>query len=149
MTKKTKEEYIPYADQIKHPKWQELRLEVLSASNFSCSRCFSKDKELHVHHPAYRKGVKIWDYEYHELYCLCSDCHKIAHVIDDAIKEAILALANIGDITNMTRVLGYLHGLNGLPRFDEEWGNIDDYKTGFVDANRQETDWVYKMFEAF
>ena len=82
-----------YAEQIKHPKWQKKRLEVLEHYNFTCQECGEKEKELHVHHPFYKKNVMIWDYAIGELMCLCCDCHKDAHSIDDKIKTHLSVLS--------------------------------------------------------
>lgn len=82
-----------YAQQIKHPMWQKKRLEVLEANNFECEDCGAKEEELHVHHPFYRRGAMIWQYEASELQCLCHKCHKDAHALDERLKKA-MAVAN-------------------------------------------------------
>jgi len=55
------------------PRWQKLRLEVMSRDNWSCVACGSKDKELHVHHIRY--GKQLWDVEAADLQTLCFECH--------------------------------------------------------------------------
>lgn len=80
-----------YAKQIKHPMWQKKRLEVLELHGFQCQTCGTKDEELHVHHPFYKRAAMIWEYEKEELECLCHVCHKNAHAIDEKIKR-VLAL---------------------------------------------------------
>jgi hypothetical protein len=84
-----KEAMMNYAQQIKHPLWQKKRLEVLELHNFQCQTCRAKNEELHVHHPFYKRGAMIWDYEKTELECLCFRCHKEAHLIDEEIKKAL------------------------------------------------------------
>lgn len=79
---------MKYHDQIKHPLWQKKRLEVLTRNGFECSNCGSKDQELHVHHPFYKRGAMIWDYMAEELECLCHKCHKDAHALDERFKKA-------------------------------------------------------------
>jgi hypothetical protein len=66
---------MTYAEQLKSPKWQKLRLEVLQHDNFTCKICGSKDKQLHVHHGAYIPGYKVWDYDPWLLHTLCYECH--------------------------------------------------------------------------
>ena len=84
---------MKYADQIKHPKWQKKRLEVFEHYGFACQECKSEGKQLHVHHPFYKIDAMIWDYAAGELMCLCCDCHKDAHAIDDKIKTHLSVLS--------------------------------------------------------
>ena len=70
---------MDYKEQIKHPKWQKKRLEILERDNFQCQSCFDKEKQLHVHHLKYEKGKKIWGYENNKLITLCSSCHESLH----------------------------------------------------------------------
>jgi hypothetical protein len=84
---------MKYSEQIKHPNWQRKRLEVLEHYNFTCQECAETEKELHVHHPFYKTNVMIWDYATGELMCLCCDCHKEAHSIDDKIKIQLSVLS--------------------------------------------------------
>ena len=142
---KKKTEFVPYAEQIKDPRWQKKRLEVLEANEFTCSACGDKENELHVHHPVYKKGAMIWEYEDYELCCLCSECHKAAHAIGDGIKQGFADLTNQDDVRHSARILGYIHGIDGPPRFQPEWKYFEDYQVGFVDANRTETYWTYRQ----
>lgn len=64
-----------YAKQLKDPRWQKRRLEVMNANNFTCEMCGEKDETLHVHHVNYKKGAKPWEYELRELRCFCETCH--------------------------------------------------------------------------
>lgn len=70
---------MSYSDELKHPKWQRRRLEMLAAANFRCSRCQDGEKTLHVHHKQYRHGRPPWDYEDKELEVLCEPCHRHEH----------------------------------------------------------------------
>jgi hypothetical protein len=101
-----KGEMMNYAQQIKHPMWQKKRLEVLELRGFQCQECGVKDEELHVHHPFYRRGAMIWEYEKEELECLCHKCHKNAHELDEQIKKA-LSTCKLKPL-----VLAYVTGLN-------------------------------------
>lgn len=69
MAKKT------YWELLKDPRWQKKRLEVLNDANWTCEKCKSADKTLHVHHKLYEKGLKPWEYENELLQCLCETCH--------------------------------------------------------------------------
>lgn len=71
---------LNYKEQIKSPKWQKRRLEILQRDDFTCQICGATEKQLHVHHLAYIPGRDIWDYDDYRLITLCEDCHKIEHV---------------------------------------------------------------------
>lgn len=81
-----------FFDQYKHPNWQNKRLEVLEAANFTCERCFDPDSQLHVHHKRYVKGRKVWEYDRAELAVLCDTCHAIVHSEKEAIQELIVLI---------------------------------------------------------
>lgn len=75
---------MDYAQQIKSPKWQRLRLEVMDANGFQCQVCGEDNKELNVHHPYYLRGALIWEYPAKDLQCLCYDCHAEFHGLHKA-----------------------------------------------------------------
>lgn len=68
-----------WKEQIKSPKWQKKRLEVLSLRGFKCEECGDKEKTLHVHHRFYISGRLIHEYDNDVLQVLCEDCHKKEH----------------------------------------------------------------------
>jgi len=70
---------MQYQDQIKSPKWQKKRLEILKRDEFTCQECGNKEQTLHIHHKHYNKGAKIWEYEGWELTTLCETCHSKTH----------------------------------------------------------------------
>ena len=70
---------MSYAEQLKHPKWQKRRLEMLSAAGFRCSRCYDGETTLHVHHKKYRASALPWEYSDKELEVLCETCHSEQH----------------------------------------------------------------------
>lgn len=77
-----------YKDQIKHPKWQKRRLEIMDKDNFSCQICGDTENTLNVHHLHYHKGRDIWDYEDWELITLCDGCHEKEHsTIEDILSR--------------------------------------------------------------
>lgn len=80
---------MTYKEQIKHPKWQKRRLEIMQKDDFTCQICGDKDTMLNVHHLHYHKNRDIWDYEDWELMTLCEDCHSREHSTIEYILERI------------------------------------------------------------
>jgi len=75
----TKKDFVPYAEQIKSPKWQKKRLEILNLHGFKCEDCGSETKTLNVHHRFYLKGRKIYEYDNDVFQVLCEECHSKIH----------------------------------------------------------------------
>jgi len=80
---------LTFSEQYKHPLWQKKRLEILELASFTCDNCGDTESQLHIHHKAYIKGRDLWEYDEPELDCLCSDCHKAAHVLKDQLTESM------------------------------------------------------------
>ena len=80
---------MAYADLLKDPRWQRLRLEVMDRAGFKCELCGNGKLELNIHHKRYRAGAKPWEYELPELLCICLDCHQKLHGITPAIVSAV------------------------------------------------------------
>jgi 5-methylcytosine-specific restriction endonuclease McrA len=68
-----------YSEQIKSPKWQKKRLEVLKRDQFRCLMCGDSETELHVHHLYYDRDLKVHEYDMEAYVSLCKPCHAIAH----------------------------------------------------------------------
>lgn len=68
-----------YEDKLRHPKWQKKRLEIMSLRGWACEECGATEQELHVHHLVYSHGRNPWEYDTHELACLCATCHGLKH----------------------------------------------------------------------
>ena len=90
---------MEYKDQLKTSAWLRKKYEILSRDNFVCSKCLSDnfESQLEVHHIAYQKNKKAWEYPDYFLVTLCRDCHQKEH--DDfninkpnKIKEWIIKL---------------------------------------------------------
>lgn len=96
---------LTFSEQIKHPNWQKKRLEVMGAADFECENCGAKDVTLNVHHKQYIKGRMYWEYERHELECLCEDCHKHHHEAQDGFKTILASV-------NMSQAFGLLAGFH-------------------------------------
>ena len=69
---------MTYAEKLKHPKWQRKRLEILQRDEFTCLKCRSTLKTLHVHHLSYSKGDP-WDIDNSQLVTVCYECHAKEH----------------------------------------------------------------------
>lgn len=94
-----------YSEKFKDPRWQKKRLEVLNEHNFECQSCGDTGKQLHVHHPAYKKGAEPWEYKSCELMCLCGDCHAEEHycieIVTTILNEIKFSTNLIGNTNNM------------------------------------------------
>lgn len=66
---------LSYSDQLKNPKWQRRRLEILNRDNFTCQLCRDTETELQIHHKKYTPGSLPWEYDNSELVTLCKHCH--------------------------------------------------------------------------
>ncbi|MDZ4345946.1 MAG: hypothetical protein U1E51_26330 [Candidatus Binatia bacterium] len=66
----------PYAQQLRDPRWQKKRLEIMERDGFTCRHCESTKKTLNVHHTYYESGAAPWEYPEHALVTFCEDCHK-------------------------------------------------------------------------
>jgi hypothetical protein len=72
MAKKT------YAEKLRDPRWQKMRLKILERDKFMCQHCLDTTKTLHVHHLVYINGRDPWEYPESHLVTLCCDCHEEA-----------------------------------------------------------------------
>lgn len=90
---------MDYKEQIKSPKWQRRRLEILQRDDFTCQICGCKEKMLHVHHTAYEKEKMIWEYPDEMLITLCEDCHEYEHALNECIEDYLCSIKERG-VTN-------------------------------------------------
>jgi hypothetical protein len=67
---------VAYAQKLKDPRWQKMRLKVLERDDFTCRDCGDKKKTLHVHHMYYEWDNAPWEYEIESLVTLCEECHE-------------------------------------------------------------------------
>jgi hypothetical protein len=104
---------IDYKEQLKSPKWQKKRLEIMQRDNFTCQICGETEKQLHVHHLAYLPGRNIWDYSAQHLITVCEECHEFEHGKSEAYNLSLL-LQDIGccgiTIYEVTKLLEELVG---------------------------------------
>ena len=80
---------MTYKDQLLHPNWQRLRLQMLDAAGWACQCCKTKEVTLHVHHKRYVKGRMAWEYTEDELDVLCKDCHADEHEADSLLLDVV------------------------------------------------------------
>jgi hypothetical protein len=64
-----------YAEKLKDPRWQRLRLEIMQRDKFECRLCGDAETTLNIHHLSYFKNP--WDCPPEQLITLCEDCHSI------------------------------------------------------------------------
>ena len=67
---------MTYKDQIKHPKWQRKRLEIMKRDKFQCTICHCKEKQLQIHHLYYLPNTMIWDYDNECYRTVCNIHHE-------------------------------------------------------------------------
>lgn len=67
---------LTYSEQLKDPRWQKRRLEILNRDSFTCRQCECNYKPLHVHHLGYKKDGYLWEVHDDQLITFCEDCHK-------------------------------------------------------------------------
>src|SRR5882672_3805775 len=64
---------MTYSDNLRDPRWQKLRLQVLERAGWRCQCCADSKSTLHVHHLVY--SGEPWNSPINFLECLCEDCH--------------------------------------------------------------------------
>jgi len=68
-----------YKDEIRDPRWQRKRLEIMNRDDFRCQLCKTSSNHLNVHHLYYLPKYKIWEYDNEAYVTLCESCHLFAH----------------------------------------------------------------------
>jgi ribosomal protein S27AE len=66
-----------YAEKLKDPRWQRVRLEILNRDDWACTRCGAKTLTLHVHHDRYNGDP--WEADRTSLTTICERCHEAEH----------------------------------------------------------------------
>jgi hypothetical protein len=95
-----------YWKKLSDRRWQRKRLEILERAGFECESCgdASNEKQLHIHHTYYEKGVEPWEYPEESLMCVCKDCHK-------RMEHIRLRLLKAAKPADQERIIGYAKGL--------------------------------------
>src|ERR1043165_2030969 len=68
-----------YQQQLRSPRWQRRRLEILQRDAWCCRRCGATENELHVHHRWYGRGAP-WEVPDAALVSICDACHQEIHM---------------------------------------------------------------------
>lgn len=104
---------MDYLEQLKSPKWQKKRLEILNRDNFTCQSCGNKDSQLHVHHKSYLNGNSLWEYDDFTFITLCADCHSEITEKKRYIKYLIdYIFLNVDSINEFSKIVHNMQLLN-------------------------------------
>lgn len=90
---------MTYAQKLLDPRWQRKKNGILDRDDYTCQKCGSKEKTLHVHHKIYIYGNSPWDYDDVFLETLCLDCHKEEHLSEQEVAAREDAKTNIEEWT--------------------------------------------------
>lgn len=82
-----------YREQLRDPRWQQVRLRIFERDGFVCRCCGRGDEQLHAHHLFYRKDREPWEYSPEELLTLCDSCHEIEHSDGDEAWRVLKSVA--------------------------------------------------------
>jgi hypothetical protein len=84
---------MKYWKQLKDPRWQKLRLQIMQRDNFVCFICCDSTSPLNVHHLEYDDAAEgAWDYMPDKLVTLCEHCHAYYHSLDQKGEFLVRAL---------------------------------------------------------
>jgi hypothetical protein len=86
---------MTYREKLRDPRWQKLRLEVMSRDGWRCksAACTARQEDrvmLVVHHKRYVAGREPWDYPANDLITLCEKCHDAVHQQDASDTQTAL-----------------------------------------------------------
>lgn len=65
-----------YYEQLRDPRWQKKRLEIMERDGWKCRECGNGDETLNVHHYYYIPKCKLWEYQNKAFGTLCEVCHQ-------------------------------------------------------------------------
>lgn len=106
-----------YSEQLRDPRWQRKRLEVLEAAGWTCKQCGEKSKQLQVHHMYYKRGASPWEYPEEALVVLCEDCHDFVASLQEFLAEAIARRCapyqSVGD--ELSNIIAFIANLPSYP----------------------------------
>ena len=83
-----------YLELLRHPKWQQRRLQILERAGFACEFCRDAESTLNVHHVYYESGRKPWEYPGKLLVCLCEPCHERNHDLWRFLQQMMVGFDN-------------------------------------------------------
>jgi hypothetical protein len=73
---------MTYAEKLRHPRWQKMRLEVLERDKFTCQLCGDTETTLDVHHFCYHVSGDPWGVDDSCLTTYCRHCHEMVEKIN-------------------------------------------------------------------
>jgi hypothetical protein len=103
-----KKQISSYAQKLKDPRWQKLRLEALESAGWRCKQCHDESSPLNVHHGFYQYGLEPWDYPIKSLHVYCESCHQEA----DFLREELRFLVGHMSLAAQTELRDMLHNLS-------------------------------------
>lgn len=111
---------MTYAEQLRHPNWQRVRLQVLEKADFKCCICGNDEMTLHVHHKQYIKGRMAWEYDLSNFDALCEACHESTHKAKDSINALLACIPSVRwqEVSDM--LAGWAEGWLGVDKVDVE-----------------------------
>lgn len=83
---------MTYKEQLKDPRWQKKRLEIMERDDWQCQCCYDREEALVVHHKKYIKGRKPWEYPDKLFITLCEDCHQSVHLWEKTNSDGIFGI---------------------------------------------------------
>lgn len=81
---------MKYAEKLKDPRWQKLRLEIFERDEWICQSCHDDENTLVVHHLSYEYGKEPWEYPLDNFMTLCQDCHDREYQERDRYEKQLL-----------------------------------------------------------
>lgn len=70
---------MTYRQQLRDPRWQKRRLEVMQRDGWRCVACGDSQSPLNVHHKRYLRGKPPWASPDADLETRCETCHEGTH----------------------------------------------------------------------
>lgn len=133
-------EKISYSEQLKDPRWQMRKTEILNRDEYTCQLCGNKKNTLHVHHKRYIKNRLPWEYGDNDLITLCEKCHQNIHTKPNT------------DIAKIGEVYLYCHSDfdDYLMCFHIDYADESIYLGGMDNGSGSDNFWVFRMgYEEF
>lgn len=141
-----------YAQKLRDPRWQKMRLEVMQRDEFRCQGCFDAEETLNVHHNYYTPGNAPWDYPKESLVTLCETCHEEETSVRRNEEQSLLdTLRRIGmkasHVNGLATTLYQAFGNH--PQFPDHWGMyLDRYIVHFHEIAAEVEDMIVARVKA-
>lgn len=134
-----------YSEQLKDPRWQRKRLEIMQRDNFTCQLCGDKLTTLNVHHKKYNNDCKPWEYDNDTLVTICEHCHFEVEELKKSIKDfsSIKVYKSVGWPSGTRIMFLSVNGICSLNVYD-----IDNKCTkGFYFEDKNEISAIINIFK--